>query len=73
MLFRSEVLSKEENLDADRVQKLIGNYLFSEKTPLREEIIETMNYRPSLKERKTVAERVLSRIKKYIETFIEGL
>ena len=68
-----EFLSQEENLDTERVQQLIGNYLFTEKIPLRDEIIETMNCRPSLKERKTVAERVLNKIKRYIETFIEGL
>lgn len=66
-------LSTEENLNAEKLQKLIGNYLFTEKEPLRDEIIDTLNERPSLKERKSVAERVLGKIKRYIETFIEGM
>lgn len=66
-------LSEEENLNSEKLQKLIGNYLFTEKTPLRDDIIDTMNQSPSLKERRSVAERVLEKVKKYIETFIEGM
>jgi len=67
-----ESLTKEENLDFEKIQKLIGDYLFTEKEPLRDNLIEAMNYRPNLKERKSIAERVSDKIRKYIETFIEG-
>lgn len=66
-------LSLDENLDGEKLQKLIGNYLFTEKEPLRDDIIDIMNDRPSLKERKSVAERVLDKIKNYVDTFIEGM
>lgn len=65
-----EKLSKEENLDADKLQEVIGNYLFTEKAPLRDEVIGMMNKRPSLKERKTVAERVTEKILNFVKTFI---
>lgn len=68
-----EDLTKEEDLDFEKIQKLIGDYLFTEKEPLRDNLIEAMNYRPALKERKSIAERISSKIRKYIETFIEGL
>ena len=67
-----ETLTEEEDLDFEKIQKLIGDYLFSEKEPLRDNLIEAMNFRPSLKERKSIAERVSEKIRKYIETFIEG-
>lgn len=67
-----EVLTKEEDLDFDKIQKLIGNYLYTEKEPLRDNLIESMNYRPVLKERRIIAERISSKIRKYLETFIEG-
>jgi type I restriction enzyme R subunit len=57
-----EKLSREENLDSEKLQEVIGKYLFTEKKPLRDEIIGMMNKRPRLKERKTVAERVTDRI-----------
>lgn len=67
-----ESLTKEEDLDFEKIQKLIGDYLFTEKEPLRDNLIEAMNYRPNLKERKSIAERVSDKIRRYIETFIEG-
>lgn len=67
-----EVLTKEEDLDFEKIQKLIGNYLFTEKEPLRDSLIESMNYRPALKDRRGIAERISSKIRKYLETFIEG-
>ena len=66
-------LSREENLDADKLEKVIGNYLFTEKKPLRDEIIGMMNKKPSLKERKTVAERVTDKILGFVEIFINGI
>jgi type I restriction enzyme R subunit len=32
-----------------------------------------MNNRPGLRERKTVSERIISKIKAFIETFIDGV
>ena len=66
-------LSKEENLDADKLQKVIGNYLFTEKKPMRDEVIGLLNQRPSLKERGTLAERITARIMSFVETFINGI
>ena len=72
-LLALEKLSKEENLNSEKLQEVIGNYLFTEKKPLRGEIIGMMNKRPSLKERKTVAERVTEKILGFVETFINGI
>ncbi len=71
-LLALEKLSKEENVDSEKLQEVIGNYLFTEKKPLRDEIIGMMNKRHSLKERKTVAERVTDKILGFVETFING-
>ncbi len=68
-----ERLGNEENLDAEKLQNVIGNYLFTEKKPLRDNIIAMMNKKPSLKERKTVAERVTEKIIGFVEVFINGI
>ena len=67
------LLSEEEGLDPDGLEKVLGNYLFTEKTPMRDEIIEIMETRPSLRERSTVAERIIVRIRDFVETFIDGV
>ncbi|MBZ0216082.1 MAG: hypothetical protein K8F25_05985, partial [Fimbriimonadaceae bacterium] len=66
-------LSTAEDLDADGLEKVIGNYLFTEKTPMRDEVIGIMNTRPKLKERGTISERVIEKIKAFVETFIDGV
>lgn len=66
-------LSKTEDLDSERLDKLIKEYVFTEKEPMTKDIIDLLNNRPTLKERKSVAERITIKIKKYIETFINGL
>lgn len=66
-------LSEEENLDADKLQQVIGDYLFTEKKPLRDDIIDAMNKRPTLKQRGKTAERITSKILLFIDTFINGI
>jgi type I restriction enzyme R subunit len=66
-------LSKEENLDSKKLEVVIGNYLFTEKAPMRDDVIAMLNQRPALKERKTIAERVTEKILGFVETFINGI
>lgn len=66
-------LAKEENLHYQKLVDLVSNYLFTEKEPLRDEIIAVMNERPSLRDRATSSERVLGKVKDFVETFIDGM
>jgi len=72
-LLAIENLSKEENIDSEKLQKLIGDYLFTEKTPLRDDVIESLNHRPTLKERGKTAERIIAKIMDFVDTFINGI
>ena len=66
-------MSEIEGLDAEGLQKIIGDYLFTEKTPLRDDVIGIMQTRPKLKERGTITERIIAKIKAFVETFIDGV
>ena len=66
-------MASDENLNFDKLQHLVGNYLFTEKEPLRDEVIDVMNERPGLKNRATLTERILSKITGFVETFIDGM
>ena len=66
-------LSESENLDLGKLELLIKDYLFTEKDPLTKDVIDLMKQRPNLKERKTIADRIVIKIKKYVETFVNGL
>lgn len=66
-------LSKDENLNFEQLVGVVSNYLFTTKEPMRDDVIAVMNDRPSLKERATVSTRIISKIKAFVETFIEGM
>ena len=66
-------LCNAEGLDVEGLQKIIGDYLFTEKPPMRDDVIGIMHKRPGLRERKTVSERIISKIKAFVETFIDGV
>lgn len=66
-------LSEDEGLKREALDKVLANYLFTEKTPMRDDVIGIMEKRPSLRERSTVAERVITKIKSFVETFIDGV
>ncbi|WP_291095965.1 MULTISPECIES: type I restriction endonuclease subunit R [unclassified Empedobacter] len=65
-------LSQEEALDPTKVENVIGEYLFTEKKPLRDDIVSTMLKKPTLKERKTKIERVTHRIYDFVNTYVVG-
>ncbi len=66
-------LSDTEGLDPEGLQKVIGDYLFTEKSPMRDDVISIMDKRPKLKERGSISERIISKIKAFVETFIDGV
>lgn len=66
-------LKSEEKLDGEKLQKIIGDYLFSQKEPLRDEVIDMMTEKPSLIQRKTTAGRIVSKIMEFVEVFINGV
>lgn len=66
-------LSSSEGLELEGLQKVIGDYLFTEKTPMRDDVIKIMSERPALRARGSVSERIISKIKSFVETFIDGV
>ena len=69
-----EVLVQEENLSAEKTQQLIETYLFAERQPLRDEVLDLLaGEQPTVLQRKKTGDRILSKILGFVETFIEGL
>ncbi|MBK8820490.1 MAG: hypothetical protein IPN49_15890 [Saprospiraceae bacterium] len=65
---------KEESLSSERTEKLIEDYLFAERTPMRDEVLELIEgEKPSLLQRKKSGDRILQRIMDFVETFINGM
>ena len=67
-------LIKEEKLSASKTQLLIEDYLYAEREPLRDEILELLEgEKPTLLERKKVGDRILKKILNFVDTFINGM
>ena len=74
---QEEAFSKlvtEENLSAGKTEKLIENYLFAERQPLRDEVLELIDGdKPSVLHRKKLGDRILKRLMDFVETFMNGM
>jgi len=65
---------KDEKLSATKTQSLIEDYLYAEREPLRDEILELLDGdKPTLLERKKIGDRILKKILGFVETFINGM
>jgi len=67
-------LCAEENLSDAKVEKVIADYLFCEREPLRDEVLEMIEgAKPSVLERKNTGNRIIAKIKDFVDTFINGI
>jgi len=62
-------LCQEEQLDKAKFYKLVDEYAFTAKPPLREQFFDALQYKPKLLERKKVYERLQAKFEELIETF----
>ena len=69
-----EVFIKEENLSSDKTQKLIEDYLYAEREPLRDELLDLIEgTKPNVLKRKSIGDRILNKVVNFVETFINGM
>jgi type I restriction enzyme R subunit len=67
-------LVKTENLSIERTEQLIENYLFAEREPLRDEVLDLIEGdKPTLLQRKKIGDGILKKIMDFVETFINGM
>lgn len=67
-------LVQEEKLSADKTHKLIESYLFAERVPLRDEVLDLIEgEKPSVLVRKKLGDKILNKIVGFVETFINGV
>jgi type I restriction enzyme R subunit len=72
--YEFEKIVEEENLSAEKTEKLIEDYLFAEREPMRDEVLDLIaGEKPTIMQRKKLGDRILKRIVDFVETFIEGM
>ena len=69
-----EVFVKEEGLSSEKTQKLIEDYLYAEREPLRDELLDLIEgTKPNVLKRKSIGDRILNKVVNFVETFINGM
>ncbi|WP_018969046.1 type I restriction endonuclease subunit R [Rubritalea marina] len=67
-------LVKEEELNEDKLAKVIERYVYTGKEPLSNpDIVDIIERKLKLSERKPTRERVLTKVIDYVKTFIQGV
>lgn len=66
-------ICEEEKLKPTKVDELISNFQFTNRKPLNEEIIWTLQHKPKLLQRKAIISRVHDKIMKFIDTFVDWM
>lgn len=68
-----ENLCREENIPQEKVSQIIGEYLFTERKPLPDTIVNLLATKPKILERKPIVERITKKILNYLDVFINGI
>lgn len=69
-----DVFVKEENLSSEKTQKLIERYLYAEREPLTDELLDLIeDNKPSVLKRKSIGDRILNKVINFVDTFINGM
>lgn len=68
-----KTICAEEKLQPEKLNKVLTNYLFTELKPMPDEIINLLQVKPKLLERKNIIQRITDKILQFVETYITGV
>ena len=66
-------LCDDEHLDKDQFKSLIEAYIFSGQDPLRDDVLRCLGDRPSILVAREIGERIIQKMKEYVEVFVNGM
>lgn len=66
-------ICEEENLDKAQFRALIESYTTYGREPLRDDIFKCLDNRPSILKAREVGERILDKMKEFVQVFVQGM
>ena len=60
---------EEEKLNPDKLKKLTKDYIFTQRTPSIQEVVDVLKNQPSIIKRSTIGDVVLSKFMNFVNTF----
>lgn len=67
-------LCTEENLSPEKCRTILDKYIYTSREPLRDDVLDMLlGKKPGVRERKLLAQRIISKLTGFVETFINGI
>ncbi|MFK8013285.1 MAG: type I restriction endonuclease subunit R [Marinicellaceae bacterium] len=66
-------LCEEEGLAKAQFKSLIDAYIYNEQEPIRDEVFKCLDNRPSILKAREIGERIIHKMKEFVEIFIMGM
>ena len=66
-------LCEEENLDKAQFKALIDAYIYSGREPIKDEVFQCLDNRPSILQARVIGDRIIAKMKEFVEVFERGM
>lgn len=66
-------ICEDENLDKAQFNALLNSYIYSGQEPIRDDVFKCLDNRPSILKAREIGERILSKMKEFVEVFVNGM
>ena len=66
-------LCEEEHLDKAQFKALIDAYLYSGREPIKDEVFQCLDNRPSILQARVIGDRIIAKMKEFVAVFVRGM
>ncbi|UQD57095.1 type I restriction endonuclease subunit R [Flavobacterium sp. K5-23] len=66
-------LCDEEHLDKAQFKALIDAYIYSGREPIKDEVFQCLDNRPSILQARVIGDRIIAKMKEFVEVFVKGM
>ena len=66
-------LCEEEQLDKAQFKALIDAYIYSGREPIKDEVFQCLDNRPSVLKARSIGDRIIGKMKEFVEVFVKGM
>jgi type I restriction enzyme R subunit len=66
-------LCDEEHLDKAQFKALIDAYIYSGREPIKDEVFQCLDNRPSILQARVIGDRIIAKMKEFVEVFEKGM
>lgn len=66
-------LCEDEHLDKAQFKSLIDAYIYSGREPIKDEVFQCLDNRPSILQARVIGDRIIAKMKEFVEVFEKGM